>query len=224
MYERLANNKFDKKAWTTIEKFTQAYNIQPEEVIAQITSLNKTSLLIPAHDLQYTILRNICITNEKLHLWNLIDSPKCNLCNHESQNSTHRFYKCKEVKNVWTFLSEILGAMGHYTFIDEKIAILNFPDQPKNSFLTLIVNHTRKLINNSHQNSKPPNPNTLLHNWATTANIMSNNTRTNKTDWKLFSQLCSSLINKNNPQSLPTAQRQTTYILNNETQIIRNPP
>ena len=151
-----------------------------------------------------------------------MDSPKCGLCNCESQNSTHRFYRCKEIKNVWTFLSEILGAMGHYTFIDEKIAILNFLDQPKNSFLTLIVNYTRKLINNSHLNNKPPNPNTLLHNWATTATIMTNNTKMHKTDWKLFSQLCLSLINKNNPLSLPTAQRQTTFVLNDETQNIHN--
>ena len=101
--------------------------------------------------------------------------------------------------------------MGHYTYINKQIAILNFLEQPKDSFLTLIVNYTRKIINNAHLNHKPPNPNTLLHNWSTMANIMSNNTRTDKTDWILFSQLCTSLKNENNPQFLPTSQRQITY-------------
>ena len=223
-YDNLANNKFDRKAWKTIDKFTQTYDIQTDEVISQITALNKTTLLIPAHDLQFTMLRNICITNEKLFLWNLIDSPKCNLCGHNIQNSTHRFYTCKEIKRVWDLLSEILGSMGHYTYIDEQIAILNFLEQPKNSFLTLIVNYTRKLINNAHLNNKHPNPNTLLHNWSTTASIMFNNTRTDRADWILFSQLCTSLIHKNNPQTLPTTQRQTTYTLNTETQTIHNQP
>ena len=69
--------------------------------------------------------------------------------------------------------------MGYYTYIDEHIAILNIPDQPKNPFLTLTTTHTGKLIDNAHLNNKPPNPNTLLHNWSIKAPIMAKNNRRN---------------------------------------------
>ena len=69
LYDTLANKKFDKTMWKTIDKFSQAYNTQSEEIITQITSLNKTTMLIPVHNLQYAILPNVCITNEKtIHL------------------------------------------------------------------------------------------------------------------------------------------------------------
>ena len=130
LYDTLANKKFDKTLWKTIDEFSQAYSTKPDEIIAQITSLNKTTMLIPAHDLQYVILHNVCITNEKLFIWKLIDSPACNLCKHLTQNSTHRFYSCKIIKQVWALLYEILGAMGYFIYKDEQIAIFNFPEQP----------------------------------------------------------------------------------------------
>ena len=114
--------------------------------------------------------------------------------------------------------------MGHFTHINAQIAILNFPEQPKSSFLTLITNYTRKLIENAHLNNKPPNPNTLLYNWATTANIMAANDKKSAQKWILFTKLCNSLINKSNPQTLPNSSRQITYTLNIETQNIRNQP
>merc|ERR1711954_615225 len=91
-------------------------NIPGETLEKQIIKLSITSRAIEAKHLQYKVLRNTCITNNKLHAMKILDSPKCTLCNHESQDSTHRFYYCPQAQKTWQLLTNItsLTPYPHY--------------------------------------------------------------------------------------------------------------
>merc|ERR1711873_352449 len=79
----------------------------PEILEKQIIKLSNTSRAIEAKDLQYRVLRNTCITNNKLYHMKILDTPKCTLCNHPTQNSTHRFYHCPQARQTWQLLTHI---------------------------------------------------------------------------------------------------------------------
>ena len=84
--------EFNPKHWSNFEKFSQEYNLSPEDLKNQIIKSPKTSKLIEAKDLQYKILRKTCITNEKLFHMTHLSSLHCSICKFPSQNSTHRFF------------------------------------------------------------------------------------------------------------------------------------
>merc|ERR1711873_143775 len=79
----------------------------PEILEKQIIKLSNTSRAIEAKGLQYRVLRNTCITNNKLYHMKILDTPKCTLCNHPTQNSTHRFYHCPQARETWQLLTHI---------------------------------------------------------------------------------------------------------------------
>ena len=72
-------------------------------VAKQISKLARTSKIPEAKDLQYKILRNTCITNNKLFKWKIIDSPMCSLCKYPSQNSTADSTVAPEYNQFGTF-------------------------------------------------------------------------------------------------------------------------
>merc|ERR1711954_520635 len=88
----LSSHYFDTSCWAKFTQFTTDYALSPETLEKQIIKLSNTSRAIEAKDLQYKVLRNTCITNNKLHKMKILDSPKFTLCNHLTQNSMHRFY------------------------------------------------------------------------------------------------------------------------------------
>ena len=102
----LANTLFPKtfnpKHWGTLEKFCNDHQIPQNQIEKQIKKLARTSKIPEAKDLQYKILRNTCITNNKLFKWNVKDSPMCGLCRNPSQNSTHRFDSCPRILQYWS--------------------------------------------------------------------------------------------------------------------------
>merc|ERR1711954_208059 len=69
--------------------------------------LSNTTRAIEAKDLQYRVLRNTCIINNKLFHMKILDTPKCTLCNHPTQNSPHRFYHCPQARETWQLLTHI---------------------------------------------------------------------------------------------------------------------
>ena len=88
-FNALSNSSFDPSCWSKFYQFSTDYDIPPAILERHITKLANTSRAIEAKDLQYKVLRNTCITNNKLHNMKILDSPKCTLCNHPSQDSAH---------------------------------------------------------------------------------------------------------------------------------------
>ena len=86
-FNALSNSSFDPSCWSKFYQFSTDYDIPPAILERHITKLANTSRAIEAKDLQYKVLRNTCITNNKLHNMKILDSPKCTLCNHPSQDS-----------------------------------------------------------------------------------------------------------------------------------------
>ena len=50
---------------------------------------------------QYKILNNCLYLNEKLHLFKIVESPKCSLCNEVNQSINHLFLECKVTKHFY---------------------------------------------------------------------------------------------------------------------------
>ena len=183
LFNAINTSQFNHKDWKTINKFKNSYCLEEEEIIKQIKSLAQTSLLPECRDLQYSILRNTCITNEKLFHWKKVPTPACLLCNQNSQNSEHRFYDCPEIRPVWDLTSNLLQSTGIFIFIDKQTALLNSFDEHKNSFPTTIINYTRMLIDKAHFCNNKIHPNTFLHKLNNIANIFKHNDSKHNHQW-----------------------------------------
>merc|ERR1712082_572661 len=104
-FNALSNHSFESKHWTKFNQFQSDHEIAPEILEKQIIKLSNTSRAIEAKDLQYRVLRNTCITNNKLYRMKILDTPNCTLCNHQTQDSTHRFYYCPQAQKTWQLLT-----------------------------------------------------------------------------------------------------------------------
>merc|ERR1711954_205290 len=104
-FNALSNPSFDPSCWSEFYQISTDCNIPPETLEKHIIKLTNTSQAIEAKDLQYKILRNTCIVNNKLNNMKILDSPKCTLCNHPSQNSTQHFYHCPQALLTWQLLT-----------------------------------------------------------------------------------------------------------------------
>merc|ERR1711873_321176 len=89
----LSNHSFESKHWAKFNQFQSDHEIAPEILEKQIIKLSNTSHAIEAKDLQYRVLRNTCITNNKLYKMKILDTPNCTLCNHQTQDSTHHHHQ-----------------------------------------------------------------------------------------------------------------------------------
>ena len=204
--KHLANEMFPKtfnsKHWGTIDKFTEDHNLPPDLIARQIMKLARTSKIPDAKDLQYKILRNTCITNNKLFMWNIIDSPMCSLCKHPTQNSNHRFYSCPRIKPVWDFLSEITKNTSIEHAYSETCSILNVFNVPKNHPLVLLTNYTRKLIDSAHCNGIHIHPNTMLYKILNLSEVFSYNDVRYTLAWTEIKNNCKKMLKPFNPQIL----------------------
>merc|ERR1712082_454980 len=93
-------------------------------------------------------------SNNKLYRMKILDTPKCTLCNHETQDSTHRFYYCPQAQKTWQLLTNItsLTPYPHYFYL--TTAILNVMHLPRNHPLIILTN-----INNDNKTRKSNNNN-----------------------------------------------------------------
>ena len=149
---------------------------------------------------------------------NIIDSPKCTLCNHPSQDSTHRFFHCPQAHLTWQLLTEITSnSLSPHTFT-LTTAIINIPTLPKNHPLIVLTNITRQIIDKAHTNSTSIHPNTVLHKILNHSNIFTEyEAQREKTGsarrsppkysdiWSSIASSCHCLLKPKNPQTLPLA-------------------
>ena len=191
---------FEEGAWSNFQKFVATHEIPPTRLEKQIVKLARTSKLTEAKDLQFLVLRNTCLTNQKLHKMHILESPKCQLCPHPQQDSAHRFFFCSRIKPVWELLSEILQNTTNPHKFTFKCAILNIEGLTRNHPLTLITNYTRLLIDKAHQSGNSIHPNTFLYKILNLANIF-DVTDKNKM-WAEISMSCKTLLSPFNPQLL----------------------
>ena len=168
-------SSFNPRHWGTLTKLSETYNLTTDTVKYQIKKLARTSKIPEAKDLQYKILRNTCITNNKLFKWNISNSPMCSICKHPTQNSNHRFYRCPRIKPVWDFLSEITKGTSIEHAYTETCSILNIFNVSKNHPLILLTNYTRKLIDSARCNDIQIHPNTMLYKILSMSDIFSHN-------------------------------------------------
>merc|ERR1712115_449937 len=173
-FNALSDHSFESKHWAKFNQFQSDHEITPEILEKQIIKLSNTSRAIEAKDLQYRVLRNTCITNNKLFKMKIIDSPKCTLCNHPTQDSTHCFFQCPQALVTWQLLTEITSHSLYPHQFSKTTAILNIPNLPKNRPLIIPTNLTRQIIDKAHSNSTNIHPNTTLDKILNQSNIFSN--------------------------------------------------
>ena len=146
----------------------------------------------------------------------ITNSPKCTLCNHQSQDSTHRFFQCPQALLTWQLLTEITSYSLYPHKFSLTTAILNIPYLPKNHPLIILTNLTRQIIDKAHINSTNIHPNTTLHKIFNHSNILSKFERQREITggakgnslkysdiWTSIANSCQYLLKPNNPQTLP---------------------
>ena len=92
--------------------------------------------------------------------------------------------------------------MGILQYIDIQIAILNFQTEKKNSFLTILVNYVRKIIDRAHCMATPIHPNSLLYQLLNISDILKYNTKVETNLWTKFHDKILGKISKFNPNVL----------------------
>ena len=92
--EALNPPKFNARDLKNLDNLSLTHKLDHTTLQTQITKLTTTSKALEGKDLQFSVLRNTCITNNKLLKWKILDTPKCTLCNNPTQDSAHRFYFC----------------------------------------------------------------------------------------------------------------------------------
>merc|ERR1711873_379776 len=204
----LSDHSFESKHWAKFNQFQVDHEIAPEILEKQIIKLSNTSRAIEAKDLQYKVLRNTCITNNKLHRMKILDTPKCTLCNHETQDSTHRFYYCPQAQKTWQLLTNITSLTPHPHYFSFTTAILNVMHLPRNHPLIILTNITRHFIDKAHSNSITTN------NKQQTTNNKQQTTKNKQQKTKNKQQTTS-----NKQQTTTNNKRQTT---NNKQQTTTN--
>jgi len=215
-FNALSNHSFDAKHWAKFNQFATDHALSPETLEKQIIKLSNTSRAIEAKDLQYRVLRNTCITNNKLYQMKILDTPKCTLCNHPTQNSTHRFYHCPQALQTWQLLTHITSQTLHPHDFSITTAILNIMHLPKNHPLIILTNITRHIIDKAHSNSTTIHPNTILYKILNHAEIFAsfeaqkesvgNASRSSlkfSEIWSSIADSCQNLLKPKNPQTLP---------------------
>merc|ERR1711954_235912 len=73
-FNALSNHSFETKHWAKFNQFATDHELAPESLEKQIIKLSNTSRAIEAKDLQYRVLRNTCITNNKLYHMKILDT------------------------------------------------------------------------------------------------------------------------------------------------------
>ena len=146
----------------------------------------------------------------------MLDTPKCSLCNHATQDSTHRFYYCPQAQETWQLLTNITSQTPHPHYFSFTTAILNVLHLPRNHPLIILTNITRQLIDKAHSNSITIHPNTILHKILNHAEIFASFEARNESVgnagrssrkfseiWSSIADSCRSLLKPKNPQTLP---------------------
>jgi len=222
IYNMINPKVFNPKDWSCIDKLNALFPNTPTfPMEPHIKSLNKTSPLPWANNLQLLTLRNNNLNNRKLHLYKKRDSPNCDLCQHPVQDNLHRFYSCPHVRPVWNMLSNMLNAIGILEIVTPANALMNFPDQQPSSFLIIITNFFRHEIDKSHINHRPLTPITILAKTLTLASIMMNHAPIDKNTWlALFCNIkinptTSTFINPNQYNAIMTSSQIRTHPTNN---------
>lgn len=55
---------------------------------------------------QFKILHRILVTNEKLYMWNMVESDICVFCDEEIETLCHIFFECEVTKIFWKKVSD----------------------------------------------------------------------------------------------------------------------
>ena len=112
---------------------------------ALFRNLYKLTSITMFRNFQYRLLLGKVYTNSTLYKWKIIDNDKCEICNlGYIQTPCHLFWECKEVRSLWSFMSNVLNV----NLTLENI-FTNMPASPiKNPQNTLIL-YAKKYIFNA---------------------------------------------------------------------------
>merc|ERR1711954_149039 len=155
----------------------------------------------------------------------ILDSPKCTLCDHPTQNSTHRFYHCPQALLTWQLLSQITTHSLYPHDFSITTAILNITHLPKNHPLIVLTNITRQIIDKAHTNDTNIHSNTTLYKIFNHANVFANFESQNEASgnasrsalkysesWSSIADSCQTLLKPKNSQTIPLpSQPQQTH-------------
>ena len=79
-------------------------------------------------------MNNILFLNDKLFLFNLVDSPLCSLCKSHTENLEHLFCSCVFTKFLWGFLQSHLRNFISLKDLTPQSALLGFFEDSASNF------------------------------------------------------------------------------------------
>lgn len=110
----------------------------------------------------WRLLHNALVTPRRLHQWKIIPSSLCTWCQQEG-NLPHMFFQCKEVKQLWNFVSRKIAAINNTQLPSYEQLLVGFPaDTPAGKLSNFLLVLAKDTIYRSYMNvikeRNPPNP------------------------------------------------------------------
>ena len=106
IYSYLVSQKY--KTSKANQDFSEIYNINPDEWILIYNSLHNSKISNKIKEFCYKIYHRYLPTKSLLYKMNIVDTPRCNLCQMYNQTTKHLFLDCFESKNLWFRLEDFV--------------------------------------------------------------------------------------------------------------------
>ena len=81
--------------------YSKKFDIKDEDFFHYHSLYMNLNIVNKVKETQYKIVHNYIANNRILYKMNLLNSPRCNFCQLYSQDTSHLFLECLEVKNFW---------------------------------------------------------------------------------------------------------------------------
>lgn len=76
-------------------------NIEKNTFLEYFQNITMLTNFTKFRDFQFRLLHNVIITNQKLHLWKMMDTNVCTFCETHVETLSHLFWYCNEVQKLW---------------------------------------------------------------------------------------------------------------------------
>ena len=90
------------KSISLSDKWSERTNIHHIDTQTWFRHINKITIYNVLRSFQYKLLHRIIYFNDKLLLFNIANTNKCDFCNDETDSIEHRFWQCRITKELWS--------------------------------------------------------------------------------------------------------------------------
>ena len=134
-------NKTDKVLITANDKWQKIIpKLECDMYFTAFKNVYKITNNSKLRSLQYRILHNALVFNDRLYKWKITSSDNCNNCNLEKENLWHFYSECTFAQNIWTKVRRICQEYKNEPIeLDAENVLLNRVKDPPGHLFNFIV-------------------------------------------------------------------------------------